>query len=29
VPAALMALAAYGLFELLGWLLIPTGLRPR
>jgi osmoprotectant transport system permease protein len=29
VPAALMALAAYGLFELLGWLLIPAGLRPR
>ncbi len=29
VPAALMALAAYGLFELLGWVLIPAGLRQR
>jgi osmoprotectant transport system permease protein len=29
VPAALMALAAYGLFELLGRLLIPAGLRQR
>jgi osmoprotectant transport system permease protein len=29
VPAALMALAAYGLFEVLGWLLIPAGLRLR
>ena len=29
VPAALMALAAYGLFEVLGWILIPAGLRSR
>jgi osmoprotectant transport system permease protein len=29
VPAALMALVAYGLFELLGWVLIPAGLRQR
>ena len=27
IPAALMALIAHGLFELLGWALIPTGLR--
>jgi len=27
IPAALMALAAYGVFEVLGRLLIPAGLR--
>jgi osmoprotectant transport system permease protein len=27
IPAALMALIAYGVFELLGWALIPAGLR--
>jgi osmoprotectant transport system permease protein len=29
IPAAVMALAAYGVFELLGVLLIPAGLRRR
>jgi osmoprotectant transport system permease protein len=27
IPAALLALVAYGVFEILGWLLIPAGLR--